>query len=72
MWQLEMSVHDLIEKNRFLSSVQLFHNVTSDMFVSNKAKIKCKSRNSTKTHKNVLETEHFPAIKRNTKQSSVK
>lgn len=54
-----MSVYNLIEKNinELVSSVQLFHNVTSNMFMSNKAKRKCKFRNSTKTHKNVLETE---------------
>lgn len=54
-----MSVYNLIEKNinELVSSVQLFPNVTSNMFMSNKAKRKCKFRNSTKTHKNVLETE---------------
>ena len=59
MRQFEVSVYNLIEKNinELVSSVQLFHNVTSNMFMSNKAKRKCKFRNSTKTHKNILETE---------------
>lgn len=59
MRQFEVSVYNLIERHidELVSSVQLFHNVTSNMFMSSKAERKYKFRNSTKAHRNGLEPE---------------